>query len=50
MVVVVPGEEVLEPRVSVERRGEATGIVGLVFERLELGLAIRVIVGHARAG
>jgi hypothetical protein len=34
MVVVVPGEEVLEPRAFMERRGEATGIVGLVLERL----------------
>src|SRR5437868_1235351 len=34
---------------AVERRGEATGIVGLVLERLEVGLAVRVVVGHARA-
>jgi hypothetical protein len=43
MVVVVPGEEVLEPRASVEHTGEATGIVGLVLERLELGFAVRVM-------
>ena len=43
MVVVVPGEEVLEPRACVERTGEATGIVGLVLERLEVGLAVRVM-------
>ena len=49
MVVVVPAEEVAEPGAAMERRVEAAGVVGLVLEGLELGLAVRVVVGDARA-
>ena len=38
MIVIVPGEELLAPGTCVSGRGEALRIVGLVLERLELGL------------
>src|SRR5436190_23673113 len=47
VVVVVPGEEVAEPRTPVEKASEAARVVGLVLHGLEAGLREWVVVGHA---
>ena len=49
VLVVVPAEEFLQPGAAVKFAGEASGIVGLVLERLELGFAEGVVVGDAWA-
>ena len=49
MVVVVPPEEVDAPPSPMSRIAEATGIVGLVFQRMELRFGERVVIRDARA-
>jgi hypothetical protein len=46
--VIIPGEELLAPASCVNERGEALRIVGLVLERLELGLGEGVVVADVR--
>lgn len=48
--VVVPGEEGDEERAGVLDAGEAVGEVGPVLQGLEVGLAVRVVVGDVWAG
>jgi len=49
MLVVVPTEKGLEPTARVKQSGEESRIVHLVFERLELRLAERVVIAEVRA-
>ena len=49
MLIVVPREEVLAVHARRLDRGEPAGEVGPVFQRLELRLAERVVVGDVRA-
>ena len=49
VLVVVPDDEPARPRASMRGIGESAGIVGLVLERLEAALAVRVVVADARA-
>ena len=50
VLVVVPGEEVLAVRPGSLDRGEPGGECRPVFQRLELRLGVRVVVGDVRAG
>src|SRR5512132_4582665 len=47
---VVPGEEVLAEDAGVLDGTEVVGEGGPVLEGLELGLGVRIVVGHVRAG
>ena len=49
MVVVVPPEEIDAPPSPMPRIAEATGIIGLVLQRVELRFGERVVVRDARA-
>jgi hypothetical protein len=49
MLVVVPAEELLTEGARIGPTTEARREVGAVLQGLELGLAERVVVGHARA-
>jgi len=50
MIVVVPVEEVLRPTARIDQRAKTVGKIGTIFERFELRLRIRVVVGGVGPG